>query len=263
MSIPKSVKDQQDYNNQNNPNFSPQEQDSIFFSQNPGVIIPAAIDRLRGQFGGLASKSNPFTQFLLSGNGLGGNSISTLYNLFGDPNTPPADYGSAINNFASSLVKSFYDPNAVAPVNLRDHNGAGQAIYDVLNRTVGSALGNSTEALGLADPSVAADASKVHDELGAIIDAYAPFSMGTLQAKIAHDQLDQLLVDYANSGAYKTTNSFGDYVLARAADWLQKWWHVTTGQRGADPTQMQNTSNIPTSGSVGGSASGGALSPEG
>lgn len=205
------------------PTLTPDEQFSALVIQSPQLAVNAAWQRLYDKYGGQYSQSNPLTQFLLSSSGLGGNNIQTLYLLYGQgagPNEPT--YGRDMTNFASNLLQSFYDPNAKTPVNLLNPN-IGQTIYDALNRTQNSRVGESRMAIRLASEDSTHQAADVAN----MVDALGAFSMDPLTLQIANEQLNTIYDQYLNSADIINTD-FGSYLLARSADWLEKWWQINT-----------------------------------
>lgn len=254
MSIPKSVKDQQDYTNIQRPGI-PSNAD-LGFQDNPGIGISDYLFGLRknplpGTTGYTFSLASPFTRFLLNSK-LADTGLNTLFDLV----TPDAANAgpSAFANFGHQIIDSLYNTNTAAPgnLNLGDRNLGGQLIYDFLNGTGTAGQGAAHENLSsMIDTDVLG-------ELNNIIDVSGTFTMSDLQKTVAKNQLLEMHGQWANS-ALANTMSFGDYVLARSADWLNKWWHITTAPKPAPaptPAPKPSPVDVPYPNGAGGNGAG-------
>lgn len=199
---------------------------------NPVVGVQSYLQKL-----GQGNLGSPFTQFLLRDLGNQG-TLNTLFAAYAPQNV----YGSGPQqkyDFNAALLNSFYPntkPNSsLAPgvpnpsssedfsgviPNLADYQGIGTKIRSLLSGTDQSQLGSQFAATGLN----ALQPDDVVQKISALIDATSAFTMDNTQKTMIENQLGDLETKYWASGAYATQPDFGQYILDKAADWLNIWW---------------------------------------
>lgn len=235
-------------------------------SQNPELGIT---DILKG-LGKDSSVSNPFTQFLLNSLANNAGSLLDWYAPAGSNTSAPGQV-----NFLGSLVHSFYPTTAFdaskipgfasAPAgalnfdpgtapNLVDRSAVGQDIANML-------AGNDASTLGQQFKS-GVDSLTAYQTLKQHIDDVAAFSMDNLTKNIIENQLLDMYNKYMSSVPEDKTGGFQNWLLDKAADWLNVWFNtksVDAADRhigsGLDTTPIKTPNNAVTQTVPGGSGS--------
>jgi hypothetical protein len=204
--------------NQYRSNFDLNDPFSLNFVNDPDVGSRSILQR-RGRY----DLTNPFTRHLLDTFGQKGVLGETL-NWFA-PAGALRDAKSTAET-ADQLFNSFYEPGAAAPygMNLGDRAGTGRRIVGML-----TGQGEGSDSLMRQSYLQGMTSGEVRGAIENLLQISAPFTMSSLQVNLAMAELRDLEVDYWASGAYSSGQQFGQYLLAKGADWLQRWWQMEGG----------------------------------